>query len=162
MNNIDRCFRLGALLLTLSGCSLLSPPPSAGPSAETEFLEKQVRPQLVQWWDLEAAETLPLKPILGDRGYDELCLVPGENYLDKIETKERTISIYHSSSGMGVPDGSVALVAVRDGIAHAVVITQVDMLLSAQDGRLCRQPERSRITRKSYPGTRSTVAILGE
>lgn len=96
-------------------------------SAESEFLQKSVAPQIGQWAAGPEA-TFSLATISLDRGYDAFCLAPEYYPLSSVEKHVSTpIVDYHSNFGRHIPEMRMALVALRGGSAHAALLNVSDI-----------------------------------
>ena len=122
------------VLAGLSGCARAG----NGPSPESEYLDQIVVPRLLQWWNSNST-VFPLHRMLGSRGFEQLCILPEENFLSAIEDElNRPIKSYHSSFGMGVRGGHVALIAIKGEAAHSALISLSDMDMPLYHENRCK------------------------
>lgn len=139
-------FDKGVINCALAACLLLGCVDTVSPSAESQYLEKTVVPK-IELWVKGNSETFPFAFAAAERHYDKICLLPQYWSLNSLKKlADEPIQRYHSSFGNSVPENYGALVAVKDGNAHAALIhlqkiglgTRSDGCLSAPQAQLRR------------------------
>ena len=140
----------------LAGCARVE---EASPDAL--YLERTLLPQIVKW-AYGDVPTLPLAPLVKGRGYDHICVVLAYRNLRDIPGKTGIeIERYHSAFGTSVPDGSAALVAVKDGDAHAARIDTGTIFLTVNPDVLCYQTSDAVLSRDFTPNYDLPIVGLG-
>lgn len=141
--------KLGLLGATtvVSACS----PPFGGTSEDSEFLQRQVVPRVVSWAKGGAAE-LRLDPLVGARGYDEICVVGEYTSLDVLDREGvAELKRVRSDFGSYVPESNTALIGIRDGEAHVALVRRSEVFLPGNEKRPCVPAARAKLRRVVEP-----------
>jgi hypothetical protein len=152
-----RCPAFVAVILSMlaAACS-----DGAEPSAETQYLETMVVPK-IELWAKDNSELFPFAFTTRERSYDKVCLVPGYWGLASLEKlADEPIKRYHSSFGDSVPENFAAVVALKDGNAHAALIRSRRIGLGAAPGKYCVPATHARLRRQKGLGGYTPTAIL--
>lgn len=131
------------------------------PSEETAFLDRKVIPQIVKWAS-GTTETFTFTEFAQVRGYDKVCLLDQNWPLRMIGKGFGPIDAYHSTFGNSVPENSVALVAIRKGVAHAALVDSTKISLGVVPAKLCGSAAKTVLRREPRPQQWSTPSATLE
>ena len=155
----DKVRRVGwtiAACLTLSSCDVIIP---SGPSAETAFLDREVIPKMIKWWQ-GTAETFSLSSVAAVRDYDKICLI-GEYWgLEMVGKGFGPVDSYHSTFGNPVPENFFAVVVIRKRVAHAIHVPVTNVDVGVIPGKLCVSAEKAVLRRTVRPPDTKPYALL--
>jgi hypothetical protein len=116
-------------------------------SEDSEFLQNAVVPEIISWAATDSS-VMPLAQRLNHRRYDLICIVPEYGSTSRVEQQAGEIGQYHGSRGRVVPEGNVAIVAVRGAAAHVAYLRLRDVTLLEPPSR-CATAAAARIRRLS-------------
>ena len=152
-------FTTVALLISCQlsvGCSINDP------STVSNKLETEIVPKIIQWSKTEHS-LLDLSTILRAERIDAVCIVPDYNSIDKVGSNAiGNVTIYHSSFGKSIPEGSFAMVLVRKGAAHAALIHMNHMNFDISFDGKCVDARRAILERSGESMNRIPVISLEE
>jgi hypothetical protein len=140
-----------AVVALLSACTR--------PSPDTNALEVELVPQLIEWskvgGEFDLAKSLP------EGAYDKVCVVSEYSSLNSLE-KQGRVDEYHSAFGMSVPEGSAALVVIGSNKVHAALVDGAKLRFSGPFGAECVTATRAVLRSNFEPHLKVQTADLFE
>ena len=144
-----------AFCLSSGGCA-----PKPTPSDDSRYLAEQIVPRLISWAK-GSGLSLDLSKMIAGKSYDDICFVVEYSSLKIIEQSLGSkVATYHGDFGRYVPELKWAIVAVKDGEAHAALGDGATLNINMVPGRLCTSANRAILVRLDKPDTTIPTARL--
>lgn len=151
-----RAFTLAAIVLLTSGCDRIRP------SADTAKMERELVPKITAWAKTSES-TLKISNVFDADRYQTVCIIPDYNCIDSVNNSATAkVDRYYSSFGKCIPENRFAIMVVRDGSAHAVLVGANDVRFDIPYSGTCVKASRSILRRNPHRADAVPIVSIGE